>query len=150
MRGWLASVTAAAVVSALAQMLAPEGKTRRYVSFALAAVLLISILAPLPSADRLTDALGELLSGIGEESEENKDAALETTVRAAELALRDAVCGELGLSPDTLSLTLRYEDRDGTLHLLGVSARVGDPLTGERVRAVLERETGVKCEVIVR
>ncbi len=149
MRGWLASVTVAAVVSVIAEMLSPEGKTKRYVSFALSAVLLLALLAPLPRANELGDALGELLSGIGEESAAEGDAALEVTVRAAELALRDSVCNELKLSSDALSLSLRYEAAGESLRLLGVSARVRDPVTGERVRTVIERETGVKCEVIV-
>lgn len=149
MRSWLSSVAVAAVVSVLADLVAPEGKTKRYVSFALAAVLLLALLAPLSEVGGLGDALGDLFSGIGEESAAEGDSAVKATVSAAEIALRDSVCAELKLPQDSLTLSLRYEAKGDSLRLLSVSARVPDSATGERVRAVVERETGVTCEVIV-
>ena len=151
MSTWLISALAAAFASALAGMLAPEGKTKQYVTFAISALLLLTLLAPLPGMRGLGESLGELFQEITEAGGEQTDdgAALETVMQAAEQALLDTVRRELGLSEDALDLALEYAVGGDRPILCGVTVYVGDVATGERVRALLERELGVKCEVIV-
>ncbi len=148
MREWLASVMAAAVTAALAELLAPEGKTRRYVSFALAAILLLVLLAPLAGSEELIDTALDALDFSADAPAGDGNAAADAVMRASETALSEAARRELGLGEGTLRVSLSYTVDAGEVRLTGVKAYVSAFTPTESLRRYLERETGVKCEVI--
>ena len=149
MKEWLASVMAAAVTAALAELLAPDGKTRRYVSFALAAVLLLALLAPLAGSEELIDGALGALDFSAAAPMTDQSAAADAVVRASEAALAEAARRELGIREGALRVSLSYTVDDGELRLTGVRAYLSALAPTESLRRYLERETGVECEVIV-
>lgn len=148
MREWLASVMAAAVTAALAELLAPDGRTRRYVTFALAVVLLLVLLAPLLGSEELIGAVEDALDFSMTEVEGDGDASAAVVISAGEAALGEAARRALGLKEGELRVSLSYAVEGGELRLTGVRAYLTRPVLRESVRSYLARETGVECEVI--
>ena len=133
MREWVTRVMTAAVLSALLELLAPEGRMRRYVSFGIAAVLLALLLSP----------LGGLSEGVTEGS---TDAAEEAVLALAEAALDEHLSERFSLPEAKVRSKLTYSEDKSVLHLSLALPR-GAPI--EEIRAYLTAKTALECEVII-
>lgn len=144
MREWIARVMTAAVLSAVLELLAPEGKMRRYVSFGIAAVLLVVLLSPLGAIGEGPLALPPLFD-LDEELGEGADAADGVVLPLAEQALAEHLAERFSLSASDLRPTLTYREDRSILHLHLAVPR-GAPI--EQIRAYLAAKTSLTCEVI--
>ena len=143
MREWIVRVMTAAVLSAVLELLAPEGRMRRYVSFGIAAVLLAVLLSPLGTLKEGLPALPPLFE-LAEPSG-NADAADGVVLSLAEAALVEHLAERFSLSANDLRAKLTYSEDKSTLRLVLTLPR-GAPL--EEIRAYLASETSLECEVI--
>lgn len=141
MREWIGQVMTAAVLSALGELLAPEGRMRRYVAFGIACILLLVLLSPLGEGEALSDWLGEL--PIGESVGTGAESAAEDAVLGvAETALAVHLAERFGLATGELTLSV---SADGALTL---SLPRGAP--ADAIRRYLTENTTLRCEVTVR
>ena len=145
MREWVTRVMTAAVLSALLELLAPEGRMRRYVSFGIAAVLLALLLSPLGG---LSEGLHTLppLPGFDGLTEGSTDAAEEAVLALAEAALDEHLSERFSLPEAKVRSKLTYSEDKSVLHLSLALPR-GAPI--EEIRAYLTAKTALECEVII-
>ena len=134
----------AAVLSAVLELLAPEGKMRRYVSFGIASVLLLVLLSPLGELRMTLEALPDLFDGVIEQKE-TEDSADDAVLSLAEKALADHLAERFSLPSDEILPTLFYGKEKDCLYL-----RLVLPSWAPRDEIVryLESETSLVCEVI--
>ena len=145
MREWIARVMTAAVLSAVLELLAPEGKMRRYVSFGIAAVLLVVLLSPLGGI-RDSIALLPPLFDVESESEGEAEAADEAMLSLAETALAEHLAERFALDVSAICPTLSFGEGRRTMQLSLILPK-GAPI--DEIRAYLESETSLECEVII-
>ena len=134
----------AAILSALLELLAPEGKMRRYVSFAIASLLLIVLLSPLGELRYDLADLGSLFEGIASEDGLNGEAADDAVLSLAETALAEHIADRFSLALSEISLELFYGAGQGEL-CLRLLLPPDAPL--EAIASYLEKETSLVCEV---
>lgn len=145
MREWIARVMTAAVLSAVLELLAPDGRMRRYVSFGIASVLLFALLSPLGGLKERLPSLSPLFE-LGDATAESGDAADAAVLSLAESALISHLAERFSLDAEEMTATLTYAQDKSTLRLRLILPR-GAP--AEEVRAYLTAETSLDCEVIV-
>ena len=134
----------AAILSALLELLAPEGKMRRYVSFAIASLLLIVLLSPLGELRYDLADLGSLFEGIESEDGLNGEAADNAVLSLAETALAEHIADRFSLALSEISLELFYGAGQGEL-CLRLLLPPDAPL--EAIASYLKNETSLVCEV---
>ena len=134
----------AAILSALLELLAPEGKMRRYVSFAIASLLLIVLLSPLGDLRYDFADLGSLFEGIESEDGLNGEAADDAVLSLAETALAEHIADRFSLDLSEISLELFYGAGQGEL-CLRLLLPPDAPL--EAIASYLKNETSLVCEV---
>ena len=134
----------AAILSALLELLAPEGKMRRYVSFAIASLLLIVLLSPLGELRYDLADLGSLFEGIESEDGLNGEAADDAVLSLAETALAEHIADRFSLDLSEISLELFYGAGQGEL-CLRLLLPPDAPL--EAIASYLKNETSLVCEV---
>ena len=144
MREWITRVMTAAILSALLELLAPEGKMRRYVSFAIASLLLIVLLSPLGELRYDLADLGSLFEGIESEDGLNGEAADNAVLSLAETALAEHIADRFSLALSEISLELFYGAGQGEL-CLRLLLPPDAPL--EAIASYLKNETSLVCEV---
>lgn len=147
MTGTLTVLLLTAAVSALASALAPEGKTKKYVQFALSCLTLLILLSAIPD-------LGTLLPDLPEtgETDSNGECAETAVLGATEQGLATAVCGEFSLPGGAVTVTVFSEGSGDSFTLKSVSAVLNTEHSVYRdaVERYLREATGLECEVTVR
>ena len=117
---------------------------RRYVSFGIAAVLLVVLLSPLGALREGLPAISPLFD-FESETIGSADAADGVVLPLAETALREHLAERFSLSADDLRTTLCYSEDRRVLRFELALPR-GAPI--EEIRAYLAAETSLECEVI--
>ena len=143
MREWIVRVMTAAALSALLELLAPDGKMRRYVSFGLASVLLLTLLSPLGGTrldiPSLFPSLDPALPSEGE------DASGTLVLSLAEDALVSHLAERFCLNESQIKASLSFgEDRESLFLRLVLPSTA--PI--EEISAYLTEHTKLSCEVI--
>ncbi len=145
MSEWIARVMTAAVLSAVLELLAPDGRMRRYVSFGIASVLLLVLLSPLGGLGARLPSFSLLPDLDGAETESG-DAADTVVLQLAETALVSHLAERFSLDGEQIRVTLSYGE-DQSILRLRILLPQGAPI--EAIRAYLASETSCECEVIV-
>lgn len=141
MQATLTAVVLAAAVTALAALLAPEGKNKKWVTFVFSVVSFAVVCAPLVRLIR--DGIPSL--DLPSETESAAGSAFSYVLGFAEEPLRREVADAVGLSADEISLTLTETPQGG------LRAEAVVPAGWETaVEGCLREKLSKDCEVIVR
>lgn len=132
----------AAALSALLELLAPDGKMRRYVSFGLASVLLLTLLSPL-GGTRLD--IPSLFPSLDPALPSEEDASGRLVLSLAEDALVSHLAERFCLNESQIKASLSFgEDRESLFLRLVLPSTA--PI--EEISAYLTEHTKLSCEVI--
>ena len=136
----LPAILLVAAAANVASALAPRGKTRRTVLFAVSLATLLALFLPLLSALGDLPALPEF--DFGEAAVERADPS-RAVENAAETALREEIARRFGVEPPTVKVTLpRTDDDPGTITVVldsrdgGLANKIAAWLKGESRAAV--------------
>lgn len=145
MRQWIAHITAASLLAAMAMALTPKGRVRQVTRLVCGLVCALAVAGPLIRLDTqaLTEYLseyeqwaGQLASQVREEEKMQERTYIEERCRAYIWGKAD----ERGLAPADVSVTVRW-DEDGQLWLPWEAA-VDAPFDGG-LAAAIEADLGV-------
>ena len=155
MKDYLVSILTVLLVSSLASVLMPEGEGRKSVRFALALLVLVTVLSPFRAG-----ALDNFLSSytaLSFEKEKAEGAAylLSYEEEALESGVSAAVAQKYGVSTSHFDISVTCEEQDTSsgrtvvvrslaLHLYGRACLSDVP----SMVSYLEKELNVECEVI--
>lgn len=132
----------AAALSALLELLAPDGRMRRYVSFALASVLLLALLSPL-GGTRLD--IPSLFPSLDPALPSDQDTSGSLVLSLAEDALVSHLAERFSLDGSQIKASLSFgEDRESLFLRLVLPSTA--PI--EEISAYLTEHTKLSCEVI--
>ena len=132
----------AAALSALLELLAPDGRMRRYVSFGLASVLLLTLLSPL-GGTRLD--IPSLFPSLDPALPSEEDASGTLVLSLAEDALVSHLAERFCLDGSQIKASLSFgEDRESLFLRLVLPSSA--PI--EEISAYLTEHTKLSCEVI--
>ena len=142
MTDFLSALLLSSALVSLAGLLAPDGKTGRYVRFVLALVGFLVMAAPLLS---LRDGMEGWTDGLTGTEQEGADAV---TV-AYEGAVRDGLARALSLPPEAVEVDILVSSEGGSYQIETVWIRIDRPFDGEVASSYLERTLPPDCEVML-
>ena len=131
--------------AALAQLLAPLGKEKKYVELACALLVLAAVASPL--ANGLSITLPSLDS---DETEQTEDTAQSAVIHALEDALKAHLCAELGLSRADVSIEIEGRFEGDSFCPTRVLAEIYGGFDQKEAELVLKNAIVCECEVVVR
>lgn len=153
MKGYLVSMVLTLGVAALASLVTPEGKTKKYMHFLLSLAVVTVLVTPLIVGLADLSALTELgTAGAGDRQTENPSAESEDAVlSAASLVLRDRLVESCSLSPSEVAVTVGGKpDENGSVRVARVTVTLSGKSAAKRlaVQGYL-KENLTECEVRV-
>ena len=140
----LSSILLVAAAANAGTALAPRGKTRRAVLFAVSLATLLALLLPVLSAVGEIPALPE--PSFAEDGEIAAGDPTDRVEKAAESALRDEIVRRFGVAPRAVRVTLPEGDRPGVIRVTlaerdaGIKSKIAAWLACESPAAKIEIE----------
>ncbi|MGM9609085.1 MAG: hypothetical protein ACI3XE_02555 [Eubacteriales bacterium] len=153
MKGYLVSMVLTLGVAALASLVTPEGKTKKYMHFLLSLAVVTVLVTPLVGGLANFSTLSEPgTAGAGDSQTENPSAESEDAVLSAvSLVLRDRLVESCSLTPSEVAVTVGGKtDASGALRVSRVTVTLTGKSAAKRL-AVLDylKENLTECEVRV-
>lgn len=153
MKGYLVSMVLTLGVAALASLITPEGKTKKYMHFLLSLAVVTVLVTPLIGGLADFSALTELgTAGTGDSQTENPSAESEDAVfSAVSLVLRERLVEDCALTPSEVAVTVGGKiDASGSVCVSRVTVTLSGKSAAKRL-AVLDylKENLTECEVRV-
>ena len=139
----LPTVLLVAAAANAASALAPRGKTRRTVLFAVSLATLLALIFPLLSALGELPALPEFLP---QETETERADPARAVANAAETALSEEIARRFGVAPPVVRFTLPSSDGDPGSVAVVLTSR--DGILADKIAAWLKSESRAKVTVL--
>ena len=142
---YLKTVVGVFCAVALAQLLAPAGKEKKYVELACALLVLAAVASPLANGLSIT------LPSLDEsETEQTENTAQSAVIHALEDALKAHLCAELGLSRADVSIEVEGKFEGDSFCPTLVLAQIYGGFDQKEAELVLKNAIAYECEVRVR
>lgn len=153
MKGYLVSMVLTLGVAALASLVTPEGKTKKYMHFLLSLAVVTVLVTPLIGGLTEFSALSDLgTTGAGDSQTENPAAESEDALLSAvSLVLRERLVEDCALTPSEVAVTVGGKtDAKGDVRVSRVTVTLSGKSAAKRL-AVLDylKENLTECEVRV-
>ena len=141
---YLKTVVGVFCAVALAQLLAPAGKEKKYVELACALLVLAVVASPLANGLSIT-----LPSLDKSETAQTEDSATSAVIRALESALAAHLCAELGLSRADVLIEVEGGFEGDSFYPTAVLAKIYGGFDQKKAELVLKNAIAYECEVTV-
>lgn len=153
MKGYLVSMVLTLGVAALASLVTPEGKTKKYMHFLLSLAVVTVLVTPLIGGLTEFSALSDLgTTGAGNSQTETPPAESEDALLSAvSLVLRERLVEDCALTPSEVAVTVGGKtDANGSVRVSRVTVTLSGKSAAKRL-AVLDylKENLTECEVRV-